>query len=61
MGLIQMAPGAERPEPPAMTIDPLHGKRFHRVMALRSALRAEGGAARRMLLFYSSFAVSAAR
>ena len=29
MGLIQMAPGAERPESQAMTIDPLHGKRFH--------------------------------
>ena len=36
-------------------------RQFARVMALRSALRAEGGAARRMLLFYSSFAVSAAR
>jgi len=36
-------------------------RQFTRVMALRSALRAEGGAARRMLLFYSSFAVSAAR
>ena len=37
MGLIQMAPGAERPEHQAMADDPLYGKCFHHVRAEANA------------------------